>query len=186
MAFRSEKNNLIFIHIMKTGGTFIRTLYPDFVQISSVHASAFQTKQSVSKEIWDNSFKFGVVRDPYEMIISLYRYLNDHPEHADHLMSHLNFQQFLKEFETHKLNKGFYKTQKGMLYNGEKCLVDKVFKQEEMYEAMKYLHENHGAEFSTKKVNTSNFIPVHLTKENRSRINRMFKEDFKTFGYSMK
>ena len=186
MAFRSEKNNVIFIHIMKTGGTFIRTLYPDFVEISPVHASALQTKQNVSKEVWDNSFKFGVVRDPYEMMISLYRYLNDHPEHADHLMGHLSFPQFLKEFETHKLNKGFYKTQKGMLYNGEKCLVDKVFKQEEMDETVKYLHHNHGARLSNKKVNTSNFRPVNLTTKSISSINRMFKEDFETFGYSMK
>ena len=186
MAFLSEKNNVIFIHIMKTGGTFIRTLYPDFVEISLVHDSALQTKQNVSKEVWDNSFKFGVVRDPYEMMISLYRYLNGHPEHEDHFMGHLSFQNFLKEFENHKLNKGLYKTQKGMLYNEEECLVNKVFKQEEMYKTVEYLHRNHGARLSNKKVNTSNFIPVDLTTESRSRINRMFKEDFEAFGYSMK
>jgi len=183
MAFESKNNKVIFIHLMKTGGTFVRTLYPDFQEISPVHASAKATKDLVSDEKWKESFKFGFVRHPYDTMVSLYRYLKDHSEHADHKMSELNFHQFLLNFEKFKLNKGFYSTHTKMLYHNDMCLVDKIFKQEEMEDAVAYLHQNHGALNSTNKINVSTKTQAPLTEKNKEIIYRMFKEDFETFGY---
>ena len=68
---------LVFIHLTKcAGSSIVRTL--DFHPVDGPggghHAEASYIKQVVGDKIWNEYFKFTVVRNPYSKMVSLYRY----------------------------------------------------------------------------------------------------------------
>jgi|688.fasta_scaffold490238_2 hypothetical protein len=96
----SHSKNFIFIHLEKCGGTSIEEtikpylskkdikvggLFPDVDQNElnyfekynfGKHATANDIKHNFKKE-WDSMYKFTTVRDPQEMLISLYYYIEN-------------------------------------------------------------------------------------------------------------
>lgn len=72
----SEEKKLIFIHIPRTGGTSIRQLF-DFPLLG------FQTKAADLKaklgDRWGEYFKFGIVRNPWDRLVSQYMFLREDP-----------------------------------------------------------------------------------------------------------
>ena len=97
----SYSKNFIFIHLDKCGGTSIEQaikpyLSKEDIQVGGLtpdvdqnelnyfnkynfgkHATAKDIKHNFKKE-WDNMYKFTTVRDPQEMLISLYYYIENH------------------------------------------------------------------------------------------------------------
>lgn len=71
-----DKNKIIFIHIPRTSGTSMEYFmennmseYKDVVK----HSTAQQVYNSVGVDKWNEYFKFSITRNPYDMVISLYR-----------------------------------------------------------------------------------------------------------------
>lgn len=72
------REDVIFVHIMKTGGTSVREALP-FEEIdihrSLKHYTVRHIVNSVGLAAWQAAFTFAFVRDPWERLASLHRYL---------------------------------------------------------------------------------------------------------------
>jgi sulfotransferase famil protein len=89
-----HKHKFIFIHIGKTGGTSIeralcRHLSMDFDTTKKSpegtwwkHIWATDMRRRVGPDLWDNYFTFAFVRNPYDMILSLYSMYTQYPEYT--------------------------------------------------------------------------------------------------------
>lgn len=75
----SHEHKCIFIHIPRTAGTFIEHAIcgKDWWGVSSntKHILA-STAKEVYKDYWNDYFKFSIVRDPWDRMVSLSRYAN--------------------------------------------------------------------------------------------------------------
>jgi hypothetical protein len=76
---------LIFVHIARTGGTSIETALTghDWWLISpeTKHLSARQIRQRAGEERWNKYFKFSVVRNPWDRVVSMFAtgwWIGDH------------------------------------------------------------------------------------------------------------
>jgi hypothetical protein len=65
-------HNCIFIHVPKTGGTSIKQAlgYNSIIG----HKTAMLVRQGVGEEYWNNTFKFSIVRNPWDRTVSWYEY----------------------------------------------------------------------------------------------------------------
>ncbi len=91
----SHEYKFIFIHIGKTGGTSIEKvlcnhLNIDFEQTKKSpegkwwkHIWAKYMKEYVGEEIWNDYFTFAFVRNPFDMILSLYSMYTQYPEYTN-------------------------------------------------------------------------------------------------------
>tara|TARA_R110002012_G_scaffold220618_1_gene392257 strand:+ start:8306 stop:9805 length:1500 start_codon:yes stop_codon:yes gene_type:complete len=72
----SHKHKLIFIHIPRTGGTSFEYLFGYHANKDNYkekHISASETREIVGHNRWDSYFKFAIVRNPYDRIISAWK-----------------------------------------------------------------------------------------------------------------
>lgn len=91
----SHRHRFIFIHIGKTGGTSIemtlcRHLGMDFEETRKSpdgewwkHIWAKHLRQRVGERAWNDYFTFAFVRNPYDMILSLYSMYTQYPQYTD-------------------------------------------------------------------------------------------------------
>lgn len=74
--------NIIFIHIPRTGGTSIESAVGRKLEKDWKHNTASLVRKKVGEEKWQNSFVFSFVRNPWDRMISLYHqpwYRNETP-----------------------------------------------------------------------------------------------------------
>ena len=92
----SHKYKCIFIRIPKTGSTSIEKLFIEFDPecISSSdeppygHYNASQVKKMVSEKVWNEYYKFTIIREPLSWFKSQYSY-NMNSKHRDHKYIHI-------------------------------------------------------------------------------------------------
>ena len=76
--FVNRKNKSIFIHNPKAAGTSIRNSFPleEYGVLSRhrmfPHNPASVVKRNVGEKCWDEYFKYGFVRNPYDRCVSYY------------------------------------------------------------------------------------------------------------------
>ena len=103
----SLSHRFIFIHTGKTAGTSIQAalrsfahepeggrmnrllnrigLQQDYRKIRfSEHLTADRLRRKLPAQVFDNSFKFAFVRNPWDWLVSLYHYLQETPSHRHH------------------------------------------------------------------------------------------------------
>ncbi len=118
----SHSHKFIFIHIGKTGGTSIEKVLCQHLNIDFEetkkdsegnwwkHIWAKGMKKRVGVEIWDDYFTFAFVRNPYDMILSLYSMYTQYPEYINPQVhpklyhpwnQYKNFEDFIVNMEDH-------------------------------------------------------------------------------------
>ena len=110
---------LLFIHIPKTGGEFIQSKY-NFYQHwknSKVYKNVYKLKyfennenfcfghadiklilenKIISKDFYNKSFKFCIVRNPYDRFLSIYLYFSKSTEYCKNILDHnISFDIFI-------------------------------------------------------------------------------------------
>ncbi|MGB1075842.1 MAG: sulfotransferase family 2 domain-containing protein [Flavobacteriales bacterium] len=89
------REDVIFVHIKKTGGTSIRRTLP-FEEIdiarSLKHYTVRHIIRSVGRSAWDKAFTFSFVRNPWTRLASLFRYLQ---RENNHTVEGLDFRAFV-------------------------------------------------------------------------------------------
>lgn len=74
--FRTPQSNpekpFIFVHIQKTAGKSIRQALG--LKGGADHRAAKVIREQIDESIWNNSFKFAFVRNPWDRIVSAYYY----------------------------------------------------------------------------------------------------------------
>ena len=85
MIIEAKNKIIIFIHPPRSGGTSIEhsLLNGAIVPDNQKHLNANQIKNFLGEDKWNNAFKFGIIRNPWERMSSLY-ITNEPP------MSHYN------------------------------------------------------------------------------------------------
>ena len=91
----SEKNNFLFIHVPKTGGNSLQNILQKFSEDEVVcnnskhdgverfevlsneyktkkHSRLWQYKKAIDRDVYERLFKFTVVRNPWDMMVSMY------------------------------------------------------------------------------------------------------------------
>lgn len=178
--------NIVFIHIGKTGGTSIRAFLRaaikktrDFEILELDRHSTSKQLQEEFGDVFDNAFKFTVVRNPYTRYASACRQCNVDPNSEDTIdkvisgegMTGARHHIFVTQVESTHIN--------------GKLVVDKVFRFEtdlgkvfidSMSEFGIHWHQLH-------KLNESSIVQT-LEPSTKKFVREYYAEDFKVFGYN--
>ena len=205
----SVEKNFIFIHVAKTGGQALKnTLRPYAVRKApgqwrrflshlpvregldiqfGPHVSARWAKLKLPPDFYDQAFKFALVRNPYDLAVSLYSFVRGHPHHHRHTdAQNLTFLEFL-ELERRR-GRWRRRDQTAMLtgFNGE-MLVDKVYRFEEMEDAFadiaRRLDLPATAKLAHKNASSRGPYRDYYAQKERALVERIWRRDIERFGY---
>lgn len=201
------KYNCLFLHIPKTGGTkicnniiricqeeeekeeeeFIKIYHPkDDVEFS--HATVDVIKSLMPKE-YDEAFKFTIVRNPYDKILSEFFYRKEYNYQKGFNKPKNKFNEFVnylyKNFDTimqmpHIEKSHFIEQHKFTDANVT------VFKFEKFNQIINFLNNKFNFKISNEKINHTDHehFSMYYDPDSRNKIYELYKEDFLTFGYN--
>lgn len=204
----SESRKFCFIHIPRTGGTTINKLLSkevdDLKEITNNTYSTIGDAYKLSPElISDDYYKFSYVRNPYDLLVSLFSSINFNINHPDYkIIRKLSFPEFIEWLNDVGMkreddgNTPIYRKQSDYLFINNKLSVDYVYRYEEICDDMSTSNIN--SLFLKLGYDMPNNIPV-LNKSERSfdwsylyndrayrLVNRLFLDDFVNFKYHRK
>ena len=203
---------LIFIHIPKCGGTSVEAYISNSYKLeykfcnilqniekenyilnkksgskALQHLTALEIKQNIND--FEKYYKFSVVRNPYDRIISEYNWYRTIKLYK----SYRKLDDFLKHVQNVFKNKDFYKNlysdhlipQYLFVYDKNKLIVDKVYKFEEFYEIEKDLKVEYNINREMGVCNKSgDKKKIKLNKFQKEVIYNLYKKDFELFNYN--
>ena len=204
----SESRKFCFIHIPRTGGTTIKKLLSnevdDLKEINNNPYSTIGDAIKLSPElINDDYYKFSYVRNPYDLLVSLFSSINFNINHPDYkIIRQLSFPEFIEWLNDVGMKREddgktpIYIKQSDYLFINNKLSVDYVYRYEEICDDMSTSNIN--SLFLKLGYDMPNNIPV-LNKSERSfdwsylyndrayrLVNRLFLDDFVNFKYHRK
>lgn len=198
MALIDTDHNAIFIHIYKTGGTSIRNLMTG-TECCDIHSPAFQIRQHLQMtnqlNVWNDAFKFCVVRNPYDFAISLFHHLHDHRKHFCHKYATGTIDEFYQTlidgvFDNVPLNDySFIQSQSYFVTLNKTVLVDRVFRFENIDTIPIELNKIINTESRQVKMNVSKTrnrdirFDQLLKPKTIEIINKLYNDDFINFDY---
>jgi len=98
-----HERKLLFLHIARTGGTSIEYALTgqDWwrIEAATKHISAGQARKHYGEEIWGTYFKFSVVRNPWDRVVSMWAAGSWHQ--ASNLDQNCSFETFIKKLRPH-------------------------------------------------------------------------------------
>ena len=138
-------------------------------------------------DIFKNFYKFGVIRNPFDTIVSHYYWQNS----SENNLNSITFNEVLKELESNIYpNYGLLNLNKLMDKNLEKVLCDKIIKYEDLNKELSFVFNKLGIPFddklkifkkkNNKRKNYKNFFDNNEQKL----INEIFWKDIEMFDYS--
>jgi len=205
----SVEKNFIFVHVAKTGGQALKnTLRPYAVAKApgewrrllshlpvregldtqfSPHASAHWARLKLPRDFFDRAFKFALVRNPYDLAVSLYSFVRNHEQHHRHRDARdLTFLEFLELEERRGKWRGRDQVSKLTSF-GREMLVDKVYRFEEMEEAFaditRRLELPAATELIHKNASPRGPYRDYYTDKERELVKRIWRRDLERFGY---
>lgn len=190
-------SNFIFIHINKCGGTSLKSSFSRTKNIKIPNND--DIKNLIKTDKWKNSFKFTVVRNPYDRILSLYGMLLRSKkiitlDEVIKIISNDNIgylrgdgglspgkKQYIKRHGlpmTHP-HYGIYDNETNTLR------INRFFKLENINEEWNQIESLIGKKLNIVKLNSSNIKKDYtiFTKEQIEIINKVYDKDFEVFGY---
>lgn len=190
------KNKCIFIHIPRNAGTSILSMLGDTGGRS--HRS-FMDYQMSNSERFKNYFKFAIVRNPYDRIVSVYEYLKNggnksHDLYFSEIIEKENgsfdwfVNEFIDEYRIHEVL--LLKPQYLFLYDYKNELqVDYIARFECLEKDIPYICQQ--INMPHKKMPKLNQSTNHSWEKyyeyNRTieTVGRLYKKDFEFFGYDI-
>jgi hypothetical protein len=207
--FVSVEKNFIFVHVAKTGGQALkRALRPYAVKKATgqwrrllshlpvaedvdiqfgPHASVRWAKLKLPRAFFEGAFKFGLVRNPYDLAVSRYAFVRGQGNHHRHKDAQTqSFADFLRQERRRALWRP--RDQSSMLCDFDgKLLVDKVYRFERMEEAfadiITRLDLDESPELTRKNASKRGAYQDYYTPVERKLVEQIWKRDLETFGY---
>ena len=177
-------DEVIFIHNIKTGGTYLRACI-DGKEVGNGHETAQQSKSFIESKAWNNRFKFAVVRNPYDLMLSLYHYFRKEKWHPNANSANGSFSEFLNIYANTLHGKGVYLQQFDKVSENGKIILDKVYRYEDWNEMTKELSDKFGYKFKAERINSSdrdvNDIKKSYVNKDVQIVNHLFEKDFSGF-----
>jgi hypothetical protein len=199
----SFPHKTIFIHIPKCAGqsieeTFLndigldwckhRHLFGCFKKPSTwsdnfpnrlAHLTAYEyfDLDFVNKEIFSQFYKFSIVRDPLDRIVSAWK---DLTKSIDYNKKNINF--FILNILPKYINKKnfFFRSQKDFLFdpNTGKILVDNIIKFNELKSGWKKVKKATGIKINLTYRNKSKDIKIDVSENCKQLVKELYKEDY--------
>ena len=183
----NHEHKCIFVHIPKTGGTSVEVALQGRGEQDSIkHKTALQYK-SQNSDIWDDYFKFTIVRNPWDLMISWWKWRTQSKKRAS-----LPFLKFLKENKN--MIPGNEHIKSGLTYfdfisDGNNILVDKIYRFENFQEDFDDVCKEIGIPRQklpqinkTKRMHYSDYYD----DKTRKLVADKFKKDIEYFNYEFK
>ncbi|WP_196137745.1 sulfotransferase family 2 domain-containing protein [Aliikangiella sp. G2MR2-5] len=184
-----DQTKSIFIHIPKAAGTSIsQSLYGE----NTFHFTA-DTYNFLPREDFNEYFKFAFVRNPYERILSTYKYsfkqFKEHPKTSVAFVTRFkSFENFVLEWVNRKnISKHyfFYTQERYISDQTGKLLVDYIGKFETVDEDFKFVARKLNID---KELMHTNKSPKRkeetvYTEDMANKVFNVYKNDFMLFGY---
>lgn len=198
MAVISHQKKFIFIHNYKVAGTSMRsaltqyqplwlrskvTQYLKNKYIMRPHIKAAELKQRVPDKVFDEYYKFGFVRNPWDWQVSLFEYMRQDHRHFQHELA-LSFKDF-DEYLDWRVNEDLH-LQKSFFYdNDNNMIMSKIYKFEELDDAVKDLNEtlDLAIEMPHKNKSSRKKTKDYYNDKNSKLIEEAFAEDIRLFDY---
>ncbi len=150
------------------------------IHLFSSHETVKKIEAEISAEIFDNFFKFAVVRNPYSRFVSRYNYLK-----LTNNLKEYNFTDFLKNHVKKSLITD--KQYKFLLNKNNKIGVDKILKFENINEEIFQLSNNinlNPTKFQKLNVSTKDNYRDYYDDNTKKIVEDFCKEDLEFFNYS--
>lgn len=195
----SDKKRFIFIHVPKTGGTSITQALKPYATVGvhkqyavngttlpkevMKHARASVVKRYVASNKWDSYFKFGFVRNPWDLLVSMYHWQKTYRS-ADFK----NFEDYIFRFKNayaQKRTKLLIGGQRAYVMSGGTKIVNRVCRYENFNKELEFLEEKLGVPLDLKYINKTQHRHYrdYYTKSTTSIVSTIFKEDIAKFNY---
>jgi hypothetical protein len=190
----AERLGFVFIHIPKTGGTSIKQALGPLSPFG--HKTAMLLQSSIEKSVWDSAFKFCIVRNPWDRMVSWFEFgrlnMRDRKNNyyksfdawvLDGMPHGWGTEWKLPEQENDPLNQlNFF-----MLYR-QKSLVNFMGRYEHLEEDFEYIREHVGRHVSLPHINKSTSrkgrnYRDYYTAETQQIVANRFAEEIKYLGY---
>tara|TARA_B110000027_G_C16117431_1_gene300925 strand:- start:2009 stop:2650 length:642 start_codon:yes stop_codon:yes gene_type:complete len=150
------------------------------IYLFTSHETVKTIEKKISSEIYDNFFKFAVVRNPYSRFVSRYNYMK-----LTNTLKELNFPEFLKKHV--ELSLIADQQYKFLLNKNGKIGVNKIIRFENINEEMTEFSKVNNLKLSKfKKLNistTENYKDYYDTNTKKI-VEDFCKEDLEFFNYS--
>lgn len=179
----SEAKPLLFIHIPKTGGMAIKSILKDSLfdlDFKNRHLFAREFCDRISRQLYDKLYKFTVVRNPYDRLVSYYYFMLNDVDHTDHIVH----TQTLSEYIAWACDDNVSTQFEQISLNG-RIAVDRIL----YFETLQEDWERLAVEFNLPTVLPALNTSAHMHWCNELSIGDMesiydsFLVDFKMFGY---
>ncbi len=150
-----------------------------------IHINAMGLRAHVNENDWNNFFKFGFVRNPWDWQVSLYyQMLKDKKNHQHNLVKSMkDFDEYIRwrVREDLCLQKEFFYDQKG------KCIVDYIGKFENLENDFNEICKKIGIDAELPHENKGKKRKLdyrkYYTEETRKLVKEGFREDIELFDY---
>lgn len=178
----SDQLQCILVHIYKTGGTSIERVLRKYTKPQPKHSPAFKMKKRMGAEIWDKYYKFSIVRNPWDKILSSYCYRLQ----RKFTPSSVTFEKFVMDFNNQEHQRPFRQTQLSWLTDEEgNFLVDKVLRFEKLTEGWEEVQAQLQINIPLPHINKSKHRDYkhYYNKRMKKAVEERFGEDIEAFGY---
>jgi len=149
------------------------------------HITAKELKKIIPEKTWNDFFKFGFVRNPWDWHVSLYYYILQYPKHFRHKL--IKSMNSLEEYIEWRINND-KKLQKDFFYDdNNNCLVDFIGKFENINNDFQKICNKIGIKAKlphTNKSKRKRNYREYYNEHTKNLIAKHFQEDIKTFNYS--
>ena len=150
------------------------------IHLFTSHETVSKIEEKISSQIFNNFFKFAIVRNPYSRFVSRYNYMK-----LTNTITELNFPDFLKKHVKKYLITDYQ--YQFLLNKNKKIGVDKIIKFEKLNEEIGNLSEVINLDISKfKKLNisTNDNYRNYYDTNTRKIVEDYCKEDLEFFKYS--
>lgn len=175
--------NFFFIHIPKTGGTFVTKNIPNLTLSRHYDLPTHATYNDCKYHL-DNKIVFSVVRNPYDWLESFYFFEHTRSKvkkRNPEVLKYDSFDQFI-------LEKGFVNLgSQQHEYLHHKIPDENILKTESLNTMLKEFFGKYGKviDFPEEKIRVNNFKQkICWTNEMRNLVKCHYKKDFERFGYN--
>lgn len=198
-----KKYNVIYVHIPKTGGFSIIKMFgiykawwlENYVDVDVAyycehmqHASAYIIRDT-DPEVYKNCYKFTLVRNPYDRLVSLYFWKKMHSKKHFIDVFNLSFSKFIEtlfeKFHTlesvSRLESSHFLPQTSFI---EKDVA--IFKFEEIEKCFYFMCEKYKLNAFKEKINETehNWFETYYTKSLKELVYKMYIFDFALLKYN--